>query len=165
MSKLEALCPPPSSEHMGQGAHPAPGAAPPGCGPADLKGAYKSPTYGPGHGPRVAIVDAFDDPATEEDLAVDRAQHGPSLRMTADDYFPKIKMRGPIRELPSTDLARIGEIFLDLDMAWVPCILAGRSHRPHGSGRPWPRHKAHDHPPAPVSGCPACVDRRAGHDR
>lgn len=181
MSKLEALCPPPSSEHMGcmsmvhtdmgQGAHLAPGATPPGCGPADLKCAYKLPTttYDPGHGPRGAIVDAFDDPVAEDDLAVYRAQYGLSPRMTADNCFPEIKMRGPNRELPSTDSAWIGEICLDLDMAWATCpdcsILAGRSHRQHGSGRPWPRHKAHDHPHAPVSGCPACVDRRAGHDR
>ncbi|HEY2673619.1 MAG TPA: hypothetical protein VGJ07_25045, partial [Rugosimonospora sp.] len=48
---------------------------PAGYGPADLRSAYKLPTYA-GAGQTVAIVDAYDDPNAEADLAVYRAQYG-----------------------------------------------------------------------------------------
>src|SRR5919197_6578663 len=43
--------------------------APSGYGPADLQSAYKLPSSTAGSGQTVAIVDAFDDPTAESDLA------------------------------------------------------------------------------------------------
>src|ERR1051325_6898421 len=43
--------------------------APSGYGPADLQSAYALPSATAGSGQTVAIVDAFDDPTAESDLA------------------------------------------------------------------------------------------------
>ncbi|MEW2488494.1 hypothetical protein [Streptomyces sp. NPDC048411] len=50
-------------------------ATPNGFGPADLQGAYNLPANG-GAGQTIAIVDAYDDPTAEADLAVYRQQYG-----------------------------------------------------------------------------------------
>ncbi len=47
-----------------------PNALPAGLGPADLQGAYKLPSSTAGAGQTVAIVDAYDDPNAESDLAI-----------------------------------------------------------------------------------------------
>src|SRR5438105_9952219 len=50
--------------------------APTGYGPADLQSAYKLPSATAGAGQTVAIVDAFDDPTGESDLAQYRSFYG-----------------------------------------------------------------------------------------
>src|SRR5882757_3238440 len=50
-------------------------ALPGGYGPADLQSAYSLPADG-GAGQTVAIIDAYDDPTAEADLAVYREQYG-----------------------------------------------------------------------------------------
>src|SRR5689334_6119463 len=49
-------------------------ATPAGYGPSDIQAAYRLPAAS--GSPTVAIVDAFDDPNAESDLAVYRAQYG-----------------------------------------------------------------------------------------
>ena len=87
---------------------------PSGYGPADLHGAYALPTGG-GAGTTVAIVDAYDDPTAESDLAIYRAQYGLPPCTTANGCFKKVDQRGGT-DYPITDTGWAGEISLDLDM-------------------------------------------------
>ncbi|CAG6390787.1 carboxypeptidase regulatory-like domain-containing protein [Streptomyces cocklensis] len=87
---------------------------PVGYGPADLQDAYALPEGG-GTGQTVAIVDAFDDPAAEADLAVYREQYGLPACTSDTGCFRKVDQRGGTDyPEPNTDWA--GEISLDLDM-------------------------------------------------
>lgn len=90
------------------------GAAPRGFGPADLRGAYDLPSDG-GAGKTIAIVDAFDNPNAEADLAVYRAQYGLPDCTTANGCFTKVDQRGGT-DYPDPDPGWAGEISLDLDM-------------------------------------------------
>ena len=85
-----------------------------GYGPADLSSAYALPANG-GAGQTVAIVDAFDDPNAEADLAVYRAQFGLPACTTANGCFRKVDQRGGTN-YPPPDAGWAGEISLDLDM-------------------------------------------------
>jgi N-acetylneuraminic acid mutarotase len=89
-------------------------ATPNGWGATDLQSAYNLPTDG-GAGATVAIVDAFDDPNAEADLAVYRAQYGLPACTTANGCFSKVDQRGGTG-YPSPDPGWAGEISLDLDM-------------------------------------------------
>src|SRR5581483_11080117 len=53
-----------------------PNLAPSGYGPSDLQSAYALPSSSAGSGQTVAIVDAYDDPSAESDLATYRSQYG-----------------------------------------------------------------------------------------
>jgi hypothetical protein len=89
-------------------------AAPAGYGPGDLQSAYNLPADG-GAGQTIAIVDAYDDPTAEADLAVYREQFGLPACTVAGGCFTKADQRGGTDyPEPSTDWA--GEISLDLDM-------------------------------------------------
>src|SRR6266516_230380 len=94
---------------------------PPGYGPADLQGAYQLPSSIAGTGQTVAIVDAFDDPKAESDLAVYRAQFGLPLCTTANGCFRKVNQNGAASPLPRPDAGWAGEISLDLDMVSAVC--------------------------------------------
>jgi Putative Ig domain/PASTA domain/Subtilase family len=107
---------------MGQGVFLAPGATPDGYGPADLQSAYKLPA-GAGAGRTVAIVDAFDDPAAEADLAVYRAQYGLPPCTTANHCFSKLKLTGFFGAEPDPNADWSQEISLDLDMVSAACPL------------------------------------------
>jgi N-acetylneuraminic acid mutarotase len=87
---------------------------PPGYGPADLRSAYALPENG-GAGATVAIVDAFDDPSAEADLAIYRQQYGLPPCTTANGCFTKSDQRGGT-DYPDPDPGWSGEISLDLDM-------------------------------------------------
>jgi len=89
-------------------------AAPAGYGPADLQSAYALPSDG-GAGQTVAIVDAYDDPTAEADLAVYRQQYGLSACTTANGCFSKVDQRGGTR-YPVANARWDGEISLDIDM-------------------------------------------------
>src|SRR5262245_52345798 len=69
-------------------------AAPAGYGPADLQSAYKLPSGTAGSGKTIAIVDAFDNPNAEADLAVYRSTFGLSACTTANGCFRKVDQRG-----------------------------------------------------------------------
>ena len=88
--------------------------APAGFGPADLQSAYALPADG-GAGQTVAIVDAYDDPSAEADLAVYRQQYGLPACTAASGCFQKVSQRGG-SDLPTPNTGWAGEISLDLDM-------------------------------------------------
>jgi N-acetylneuraminic acid mutarotase len=95
------------------------GAAPDGYGPTDIRSAYNLPATG-GDGMTVAIVDAFDDPTAEEDLAAYRAQYGLPACTTANGCFRKISQRGDT-DYPQTDPSWAVEMSLDLDAVSAAC--------------------------------------------
>src|SRR5689334_12683272 len=66
---------------------------PSGFGAGDLQSAYGLPAGG-GVGTTVAIIDAFDNPNAEADLAVYRAQFGLPSCTTANGCFQKVDQRG-----------------------------------------------------------------------
>ncbi|MFL4908321.1 carboxypeptidase regulatory-like domain-containing protein [Streptomyces sp. MMS24-I2-30] len=94
---------------------------PNGYGAGVLQSAYDLPTDG-GSGQTVAIVDAFDDPTAEADLAVYRAQYGLPACTTANGCFSKVDQRGGTN-YPTPDPGWAGEISLGLDM--VSAIAPG----------------------------------------
>jgi carboxypeptidase family protein len=66
-------------------------------GPADIQSAYKLPLGG---GQTVAIVDAYDDPNAESDLAVFRSKYGLPPCTTASGCFSKVNQDGQPSPLP-----------------------------------------------------------------
>jgi len=100
-------------------AAPALAAAPAGYAPADLGSAYNIPT-GAGGG-TVAIVDAYDDPNVESDLAAYRAQYGLPACTSANGCFRKVSQTGSTTNLPSPDTGWASEMALDTDMVSAAC--------------------------------------------
>jgi hypothetical protein len=92
---------------------------PAGWGPADLQSAYKLPAFS--GTPTVAIVDAFDDPNAELDLAAYRSQYGLPDCTTANGCFQKVNQSGVQGSYPSPDAGWAEEIALDLDMVSSAC--------------------------------------------
>ena len=98
---------------------------PEGFGPADLASAYKLPTATAGRGQRVYIVDAYDDPTAEADLAVYRKQFGLEPCTTDNGCFQKLNQHGKPSPLPAPSSSWSGEISLDLDMVSAICPNCG----------------------------------------
>jgi subtilase family serine protease len=91
-----------------------------GYHPADLQAAYKlNPTKGKGQ--TIGIVDAFDNPNAEADLAVYRSTFGLSPCTTANGCFAKVNQAGAATPLPVANKGWAEEISLDLDMASAIC--------------------------------------------
>src|SRR5438094_4297748 len=76
---------------------------------------------GGGAGQTVAIVDAFDNPNAEADLAVYRAQFGLSECTTANGCFTKVNQDGLPSPLPAPNAGWAAEISLDLQMVSATC--------------------------------------------
>jgi subtilase family serine protease len=94
--------------------------SPSGYGPADLQSAYKLPSSSAGAGQTVAIVDAFDDPTAESDLAQYRSFYGLPPCTTANGCFRKVnETGGTLYPAPNPDWDL--EISLDLDMVSAVC--------------------------------------------
>jgi N-acetylneuraminic acid mutarotase len=93
---------------------------PGGYGPADLQAAYGLPSASAGAGRTVAVVDAYDDPNAEADLAVYRTQYGLPACTTASGCFRKVAQDGSTN-YPQPDPGWAGEISLDLDMVSAVC--------------------------------------------
>ena len=92
---------------------------PAGYHPADLQGAYAlSSTTGSSQ--TVAIVDAFDDPNAESDLAVYRSQFGLPACTTANGCFKKVNQTGGT-SYPAANVGWAEEISLDVDMVSAIC--------------------------------------------
>ena len=91
-----------------------------GYAPADLRSAYNLPSASAGSGQTVAIVDAFDDPNAESDLAKYRSRYGLSACTTGNGCFRKVNQSGGTT-YPSPDAGWAVEISLDLDMASAAC--------------------------------------------
>ncbi|MEE4542441.1 carboxypeptidase regulatory-like domain-containing protein [Streptomyces sp. V4-01] len=89
-------------------------AAPDGYAPADLRSAYALPADG-GAGTTIAVVDAYDDPNAEADLAVYRQQYGLPACTADSGCFRKADEHGGAA-YPASDEGWAGEISLDLDM-------------------------------------------------
>jgi subtilase family serine protease len=97
-----------------------PNTPPSGYGPSDLQSAYNLPSATAGSGQTVAIVDAYDDPNAEADLAAYRSQYGLPVCTTANGCFSKVNQSGGTT-YPSPDAGWAGEISLDLDMVSAAC--------------------------------------------
>ncbi len=94
---------------------------PSGFGPSDLQSAYNIPTA-QGSGTTVAVIEAFDDPTAEADLAVYRAEFGLSACTTTNGCFRKVGQTGG--SLPAKDTTGwAGEAALDIDMVSAACPL------------------------------------------
>ncbi|MEU8922443.1 S53 family peptidase [Kitasatospora sp. NPDC048545] len=91
-------------------------AAPAGYGPADLRSAYRLPSDG-GSGQTIAVIDAYDDPDAESDLATYRQQYGLPACSTDNGCFRKVDSDGRTSPLPSPASVNQGaEDSLDLDL-------------------------------------------------
>jgi subtilase family serine protease len=95
-------------------------AAPSGLSPANLQSAYKLPSSSAGSGQTVAIVDAYNAPTAEADLATYRSQYGLPPCNTANGCFKKVDQNGGT-SYPRTDGGWAQEISLDLDMVSAVC--------------------------------------------
>ncbi|MBV9439760.1 MAG: peptidase S8 [Candidatus Eremiobacteraeota bacterium] len=90
-----------------------------GLHPSDLQSAYALPSGGAGG--VVAVVDAFDAPSAEADLAVYRAAFGLSPCTSANGCFRKVNERGSADTFPAADAGWAQEIALDLEMVSATC--------------------------------------------
>lgn len=95
-------------------------AAPSGLSPANLHSAYNLPSTG-GSGLTVAVVDAYNDPNAESDLATYRSQYGLSACTKASGCFKQVSQTGSTTSLPTNDTGWAGEEALDLDMVSAVC--------------------------------------------
>ncbi|WP_051950757.1 S53 family peptidase [Actinacidiphila yeochonensis] len=98
-------------------------ALPQGYGPADLQSAYNlgsAVAAGAGDGTTVAIVDGYDDPTAEADLAVYRSTYGLPACTTGNGCFTKVGQDGSA-SLPVTDGGWAVEISLDLQAVSAAC--------------------------------------------
>ena len=94
---------------------------PTGYGPADLQSAYALPSSTAGAGQTVAIVDAFDDPTAEQDLAQYRSFYGLPPCTTANGCFRKVNQTGGTLPMPPPSPDWSLEISLDRDMVSAVC--------------------------------------------
>lgn len=104
----------------------APGSTPAGYGPSELQSAYNltSLVETQGAGETIALVDAYDDPNAEADLATYRSQYGLPACTGASGCFRKVNQTGGESSYPKPS-PRINdwssEVSLDLDMASAIC--------------------------------------------
>jgi subtilase family serine protease len=92
-----------------------------GYTPCDLQSAYNVVNSTGGVGQTVAIVDAFNDPNAESDLAVYRSQFGLPACTTANGCFKKVNQNGVQGSYPRNNVGWSEEISLDLDMVSAIC--------------------------------------------
>ncbi|MGE5251395.1 MAG: hypothetical protein ACM3QS_14420 [Bacteroidota bacterium] len=98
-------------------------ASPTGLSPATIKSAYGYSTSSTaGAGKTIAIVDAFDDPTAESDLAVFSSQYGLPACTTANGCFQKVNQTGG-NTYPRKDAGWALEISLDIQ--WAHAIAPG----------------------------------------
>jgi hypothetical protein len=93
---------------------------PVGYGPTQIQSAYKLAGLH-ANGRTVAIVDAFDDPKAESDLATFRSAYGLAACTTANGCFRKVNQNGAASPLPTGDPGWGTEISLDLDAVSSAC--------------------------------------------
>ncbi|HYS34640.1 MAG TPA: putative Ig domain-containing protein [Pseudonocardiaceae bacterium] len=93
---------------------------PAGYAPQDLQSAYALPSSSAGAGLTVAVVDAFDYPGAESDLATYRAQYGLPPCTTANGCFRKADEHGGT-SYPAPDAGWAAEAALDIDMVSAIC--------------------------------------------
>jgi hypothetical protein len=91
--------------------------------PAELQDAYNLPSGTAGAGLTVAIVDAYDLPTAESDLAAYRSNFGLPACTTANGCFRKVNQQGQAGPYPVPDTGWGQEIALDMDMVSAICPL------------------------------------------
>lgn len=91
----------------------------PGYHPADLRSRYVLPSQKAGG--TVAVVDAYDDPSAESDLAVYRSTFGLPACTSASGCFQKVNQAGVPGTYPSVNAGWDEEISLDLDVVSAVC--------------------------------------------
>src|SRR5260221_5144434 len=97
--------------------------APYGLSPAQIKPAYGFNTSATaGAGKTIAIVDAYDDPNAESDLAVFSSQYGLPACTTANGCFSKGNQTGGTR-YPKPNAG--GPLEISLDVQWAHAIAPG----------------------------------------
>src|SRR5258706_5779615 len=97
--------------------------SPTGLSPATIKSAYNfSTSLTAGAGQTIAIVDAFDDPTAESDLAVFSGQFGLPACTTANGCFSKVNQTGGTN-YPRKDAG--GALEISLDIQWAHAIAPG----------------------------------------
>jgi subtilase family serine protease len=87
---------------------------------SQLEAAYKLPVSR-GAGQTIAVVDAFDDPTAEADLATYRSTNGLAPCTTSNGCFRKLNETGAAGPYPTADPGWGIEISLDLDMVSAAC--------------------------------------------
>lgn len=92
-----------------------------GYTPCDLQSAYNPSSTPGGAGQTIAIVDAFDDPNAESDLAVYRQTYDLPPCTTQNGCFRKVNQDGVAGRYPRANTGWAQEISLDLDMASAMC--------------------------------------------
>jgi subtilase family serine protease len=102
------------------GRGPAATKGPVGLGPTQIQSAYKLAGLH-ASGRTVAIVDAYDDPKAEADLATYRSAYGLPPCTTANGCFKKVNQNGAAAPLPKGDYGWAEEISLDLDAVSAAC--------------------------------------------
>ena len=91
-----------------------------GLRPQDLHSAYQLPTSA-SSAQTVALVDAYDDPTAEADLAVyDTEFHLPSCT-TLNGCFEKVNEHGQTSPIPASEPGWAQEISLDIEVAHATC--------------------------------------------
>ena len=90
-----------------------------GFHPADLQSAYGLPAASAGG--TVAVIDAYDDPTAESDLAVYRSAFGLPACTSANGCLRKVNQRGAAGSYPAANTAWSEETALDLDMVSAAC--------------------------------------------
>lgn len=93
----------------------------PGYAPADLQKAYGLPSTADGGGQTVAIVDAYDDPNVEKDLAVYRKFYGLPKCSIANGCFRKVNQKGGHKKFPPPNSGWAFEESLDVDVVSAIC--------------------------------------------
>jgi hypothetical protein len=101
---------------------PLAGSSPPATalGPAQFHAAYKLPWTAPTSS-TIAIVDAYDDPSIEADLAAYDAQYNLPACTTANGCFRKVNQIGGTGSYPTKDSNWSLEIALDVETAHAMC--------------------------------------------
>jgi subtilase family serine protease len=92
---------------------------PAGYGPAQFHAAYHLPTTAAGT-PTIGIVDAYNDPNIENDLATYSAMYGLPSCTTANGCFKKVSQTGSTR-YPSSNAGWSLEMALDVEVAHATC--------------------------------------------
>jgi subtilase family serine protease len=91
--------------------------------PCQIQDAYRLPSQVTGTGRTVAIVDAYDNPNAEADLATYRAAYGLPACTTANGCFKKLNQTGTAGPYPAGNASWGVEIALDLDAVSAACPL------------------------------------------
>jgi PKD repeat protein len=93
-----------------------------GLTPAQLAGAYGYEPSSGGSGQVIGIVDAYDDPNIESDLAAFDTQYGIAACTNANGCFTKVSQTGSRTSLPPADTTGWSvEVSLDVEMAHSVC--------------------------------------------